>query len=203
MPGPSYSLPAERCRIGSLLRFVPGSVCSHCYAMRGRYVFPVVRRAMERRLASINDPRWVEAISSLICRSGAKHFRWHDSGDLQGIRHLEDIVAVSRNLPEVKFWLPTREYRTVEAFKRCGGEIPENLCIRYSAHLVDQSAPTQYRMPVSIVCTSASRRQIGTHRCNAKGSKNRCGRCRACWDTHVRTVEFPLKGPAWKERMVL
>lgn len=73
MPGYAYSLPAEQCRLGGLLRYVPRAVCAHCYALRGRYLFPVVRRAMAKRLESISDPRWVEAISTLIHRSGETH----------------------------------------------------------------------------------------------------------------------------------
>jgi len=83
MPGHAYSLPARNCRIGSLLQQLSKAVCSHCYALRGRYVFPVVRRAMERRLASLSHPRWVEAITALILRSRDAWFRWHDSGDIQ------------------------------------------------------------------------------------------------------------------------
>ena len=46
MPGHGYALPASRCRIGSLLQLIPKSVCFHCYAMRGRYLFPRVKAAM-------------------------------------------------------------------------------------------------------------------------------------------------------------
>lgn len=191
MPGPSYSLPAEKCRIGSLLQHVRKSVCAHCYALRGRYVFPVVRRAMEKRLASLNHPRWVDAVSSLIRRCGEKHFRWHDSGDIQSIQHLENIVAVCRNLPHVKFWLPTREYQTVEAYRRMGGEIPPNLCLRYSAHIINGQAPTKYGLPVSTVSRRTGETG-GAYRCPAAKKGNRCGRCRACWDSQVRMVEFPL-----------
>jgi Gene product 88 len=137
MPGHGYSLPAEKCRLGSFLRQFPNAVCTRCYALRGRYVFIVVRRALEKRLRSLSHPLWVAALTYLIRRSGDSHFRWHDSGDLQGMQHLCKIVAVCKNLPEVKFWLPTREYQTVEAYLRSGGEIPRNLCIRYSAHLID------------------------------------------------------------------
>lgn len=88
-------------------------------------------------LLSGSDPPWVEAVATLILRSGEKHFRWHDSGDLQGVWHLRKIIAVCRWYPAVRFWLPTREHQTVEAYRRLGDGIPENLCIRYSAHLVD------------------------------------------------------------------
>jgi len=37
MPGHGYALPAQRCRLGSLLQLIPKSVCHYCYALRGRY----------------------------------------------------------------------------------------------------------------------------------------------------------------------
>jgi len=196
MPGHSYSLPAERCRMGNFLRHIPKAVCSHCYALRGRYIFPAVQRAQEKRLASISDPRWTAAISSLILRSGETHFRWHDSGDIQGLEHFKRIVAVCTNLPHVKFWLPTREYQTVEAYRRTGGQIPPNLCIRYSAHLIDRPAPLQYGMPVSTVSTGQTEAPVSAYHCSAIGKMNKCGRCRACWDRRIRIIDFPLKWPS-------
>ena len=196
MPGHGYSLPATQCRVGSLLRLIPGSVCAHCYALHGRYVFPVVGRAMRKRLESISDPRWTDAIASLIARSGEKHFRWHDSGDIQGIEHLEKIAEVAQRLPSVKFWLPTREYYTVEAYRRAGGRIPPNLCIRYSAHKVDGPPPLRYGLPVATVSSKSRRPPRGAFRCPAPRHGNRCGPCRACWDRKVRIVDFPLKWPA-------
>ena len=193
MPGHAYSLPAANCRIGSLLQKLRGTVCGRCYALRGRYLFPVVRNAMQRRLASLTHPRWVEAITTLIRRSGHRYFRWHDSGDIQNLQHFENIIAVCRNLPSVKFWLPTREYQTVEAYRRMGGQIPGNLCIRYSAHLVDGPPPLRYGLPVSIVCSKAAQAPPGTHHCRAATRHNRCGRCRACWNPLVQIVVFPLK----------
>ncbi len=193
MPGHAYSLPARDCRIGSLLQQMPKAVCSHCYALRGRYVFPVVKKAMERRLASLSHPRWVEAITALIRRSGDAHFRWHDSGDIQSVQHLERIVAVARNLPKVRFWLPTRECQTVEAWRRMGGRLPANLCIRYSANMVDGPPPLRYGLPVSTVSSTPDAASRGAHRCPARAQGNRCGPCRACWDRRVRIVSFPLK----------
>ena len=192
MPGHAYSLPADSCRLGMVLRHLPRSVCAHCYAIRGRYRFSRIGRALRRRLSAISNPRWVDAISALILRSGEKHFRWHDSGDLQGVWHLRKIIAVCRNLAAVKFWLPTREYQTVEAYRRRCGGIPENLCIRYSAHLVDGPPPLRYGLPVSTVSSSPDKVAAGAYRCPASRSGN-CGRCRACWDSSVRIVDFPLR----------
>ena len=159
----------------------------------GRYVFPVVRRAMEKRFESISHPRWVEAVTVLIRRSRDTHFRWHDSGDIQSLEHLRKIVAVCTNRPEVKFWLPTREYQTVEAYRRVGGLIPTNLCIRYSAHLINALPPLHYGLPVSTVSSDPSKTPHGAYRCPAAQKGNKCGRCRACWDQTVKIVDFPLK----------
>jgi Gene product 88 len=72
-----------------------------CYALRGRYTFPNVKAAMEKRLRSLARPGWIEAVTTLIYRSRDRHFRWHDSGDLQSIEHLRNIVAVCMNLPRI------------------------------------------------------------------------------------------------------
>jgi protein gp88 len=193
MPGHAYALPAKTCRIGSLLQQIQRAVCSRCYALRGRYVLPVVRKAMEKRLASLSHPRWVEAITTLIARSGDTHFRWHDSGDIQSLDHLRNIIAVARNLPKVKFWLPTREYQTVQAHRRMRGRIPKNLCIRYSAHMVDGPPPTRYGLPTSTVSSRPDKAPPGAHHCPAHRQGNTCGSCRACWNPHVQIVNFPLK----------
>ncbi len=193
MPGHAYSLPAKNCRIGSLLQQISRAVCFHCYALRGRYLFPVVRRAMEKRLASLSHPRWVEAITVLVRRSGDAYFRWHDSGDIQSLKHLENIITVARNLPKVKFWLATREYQTVEAYRRMGGRIPRNLCIRYSAHIVNGPPPLRYGLPVSTVSSSPENAPPDAHECPAHRQGNTCGPCRACWNPQVKIVNLQLK----------
>ncbi len=193
MPGHGYALPAQRCRLGSLLQLIPKSVCHYCYALRGRYLFPAVKAAMEKRFSSLSDPRWVEAVSTLIYRSGDRYFRWHDSGDLQDLEHLRKIVRVCLNLPGVKFWLPTREYQTVEAYRRMGSPIPANLCIRYSAHLVDGFPPVRYGMPTSGVHSRKSLIPAKAHICPAPKQNMKCGDCRACWDRSVKIVSYHLK----------
>ena len=193
MPGHGYALPAQRCRLGSLLQLIPKAVCHYCYALRGRYLFPRVKAAMEKRFSSLSDPRWADAVSTLIYHSRDRYFRWHDSGDLRDLEHLRQIVRVGLNLPRVKFWLPTREYQTVEAYRRMGDEIPSNLCIRYSAHLVDGPPPLHYGLPTSAVFSAKARTSSDAHVCLAPRHNNACGRCRACWDPAVKVVSYHLK----------
>ena len=89
MPGPSINLPAVACITGAKLVKVKGSTCSGCYALKGRYRFQNVKDAMQRRLAKLHDPRWIDAMVTLIDKQPV--FRWHDSGDIQSVQHLSLI----------------------------------------------------------------------------------------------------------------
>jgi hypothetical protein len=195
MPGYAYSLPAKECKTGGKLRQVAGSTCSGCYAMKGRYVFPTVQAALYRRLASLDKPLWVEAMGEVINRRAVRHpyFRWHDSGDLQSVEHLERIVRVCDLTPNVRHWLPTREYRMVQDFVAAGGTLPANLNVRMSAHMLGGAVPTFPRLPMVTVSTvSVDVRPTGAYACPAPSQGNECGDCRACWDRGVPLVDYHL-----------
>lgn len=196
MPGYGYSLPAKECKTGSKLRIVKGSTCSGCYAMKGRYVFPMVQNALYRRLDSIKNPIWVDAMSELILRRSKKtrYFRWHDSGDLQSLAHFEKIVTVANNTPDVIHWIPTREYRIVKDWITKHGKdaMPANLTVRLSAHMIGGVTP-KHESPLTISTVSRDLADYpGAHHCPAPKQGNVCGDCRACWDATVPHVDYHL-----------
>jgi hypothetical protein len=187
MPGHAYSLPAVECATGSRLVQVPGSVCHDCYALKGRYRFPQVQSALYARLAAITRAQWIDVMTELIQRTGDDYFRWHDSGDLQSVEHFAHICEVARRTPNVRHWIPTREYRTVNDYCASGGTIPPNLAVRLSAHMVDSPPPTG-DLPTSTVHTATAPQ--GSHVCPAPLQGNSCGDCRACWDPAVPNVSY-------------
>jgi len=126
MPGWSIGLPAKECKTGRKLQAVPGSVCYDCYAMKGCYVFKVVQDAQYRRLAAIYTPQWVQAMAHLINSKKPDVFRWHDSGDVQDLEHLNKIYEVCRLTPGKRHWMPTREAWIKDHLNRA----PSNLVIR-------------------------------------------------------------------------
>lgn len=191
MPGWAYSLPAAECRTGSKLRQVADSVCSGCYALKGRYVFPAVQRALYRRLTAINRPHWAEAMAELIRRKSkrAPFFRWHDSGDLQSLEHLRAIARVAELTPNVSHWLPTREYRLVREYLDTE-TLPANLNVRMSAHMLGGKAPRFPGLPVTVSTVSKGDPPAGAYRCPAPQQGNQCGPCRACWDPTVKHVDY-------------
>ena len=117
MPGPAHNLPAVACKTGAKLVKIPGSVCAGCYALKGRYRFKNVQAALNRRLQALEDPRWVDAMVVVI--TGEKYFRWHDSGDIQSLKHLENIFEVCKRTPGTSHWMPTREASTEYLYPCC------------------------------------------------------------------------------------
>ena len=188
MPSYGYSIPAKYCNVGGKLRLVEGSTCSHCYALKGRYVFPNVAECLERRYESLQDPRWVESMAHIINTLGLEFFRWHDAGDVQSVEHLQMIVSVALLTPNTKHWLPTREYRIVKDWQTTN-TIPANLTIRLSAHMVDTTPSSGYGLPTSTVIKATT---PDTFVCNAKARGGKCGPCRACWSPKVANVAYPI-----------
>lgn len=182
IPGKAYGLPAQKCNVGGKLRQIEGSTCFDCYAYdRGMYVMPNVKTAQERRLAAISRPDWVRQMAIAIGKG--PYFRWHDSGDIQSEKHLNDIVEVAKLTPHVQHWLPTREAALVSKLK----EIPDNLTIRVSAAMVDGPRPKRF------INTSTVHNKlipINSHICPAPQQDNKCGDCRACWDSAVPNVSY-------------
>jgi hypothetical protein len=205
MPGYSYGISAQLCQTGGKLRKVPGSVCSACYAMTDWYrSWRPLLEGHRRRLAGLKHPRWCDAMVHLIeraCRPPENYFRWHDSGDLQGVWHLRNIAEVCARTPDVHHWLPTREYGMVSANLDSGNLIPSNLTVRLSAHMIDSHPVLPADLdgfPVSTVSTVSFRKGLqivegkGSVECRAVEARdNKCGECRACWDRRVTCVNYP------------
>jgi hypothetical protein len=180
MPGFSYNLPATKCITGAKLVKIPGSVCSGCYALKGRYRFPNVKDAMQRRLDSINHPLWIQAMATSIIETKTGFFRWHDSGDLQSLDHLKKIFEVCNLTPGIQHWLPTRETSIIACIQ--ADEVPKNLIIRLSAHKVDGKASTFWPWTSTVVTSEKT--------CPAAEQENKCKDCRACWDRTIPNVAY-------------
>ena len=188
MPCYGYSTPASKCITGGKLRKVKDTICSICYAMKGRYVFPNVLNAMEIRFKSLFNSKWEDAIAFLIeKKEKSGYFRWHDSGDLQGQWHLQKIVNIANRLPHIKFWLPTREISTIGDYIRAGNIVPANLTIRLSAFMLDGLPPIPAAQRLGLCVSGAS---ATDYNCPASKQDGFCKDCRNCWDKNVFQVNY-------------
>ena len=182
MPEGSYNLPANMCQTGAKLRKISGTPCYKCYAFKGRYNFPNVKDALQRRLESLTHPQWVEAMTTLVKKK--KHFRWHDSGDLQSVQHLKNIFEVCKLTPGTMHWLPTQERKFLPLNT---DSIPKNLLIRLSNAKNDTKPGNAWTHWSTVVTTPRA-----GHVCPAPDQGNVCGSCRACWSKDVKEVQYRI-----------
>ena len=178
MPCYSINLPATECKTGAKLARVPGTTCHGCYALKGRYRFKTTKRAMARRLRALSHGSWTAAMTALI--TGHKYFRWHDSGDLQGVQHLKNIFEVCKQTPDTSHWLPTREHGLLALMDPA--VVPKNLMIRISATKVDGRAPSWWPWTSTVSTT--------TKTCPAPDQGGKCKSCRACWSRDIQNVTY-------------
>ena len=208
MPCYSFNIPAVHCLTGAKLRAVLNSVCAECYALKGRYLFGNVKRAMETRYqilqgalqgtgpVSLQD--WTQAFVQVLRwnheHKGQDYFRWHDSGDIQSVEHLQAIAGIAFHVPRVSFWLPTREKGIITRYLSLGLKWDSNLTVRLSAPIVginSASAPAPCReslvykkdqwaelLEQGQALPYAPEKPLA---CPSSLQGNECLECRACW----------------------
>lgn len=155
---------------------------------------------MEKRRLALKHPQWVMAMAFLIDYYKLAYFRWHDSGDVQGVWHLAKICEIAWLCPETKFWLPTREWGMVSEYIDDGNVVPDNLTIRLSAHMVNESGPSGLSARLGVCYSEVS--DEGNHTCPAstktvipsngqhKVFHGYCGACRQCWDNSQPVIIY-------------
>ena len=191
MPSYAWSISAKRCNTGSKLAKVKDSVCYNCYALKGRYMFSGVQGALERRYKVWNSNRekWVDAMIYIMHNKqhiiNTGHFRWFDSGDIQGVDMLNDINTIAWASPSIRFWLPTKEYKLVKDYDK---SVAPNLVIRVSAPSVNKEFSGYTH--ISTVYSKDNIEVSNGYVCPASKQGNQCGSCRACWSDKVSEVSY-------------
>lgn len=185
MPWLSWSLPATRCITGSKLHAQgKHTVCGQCYALAGRYRFPHVKAALEKRFIASSRPRFVEAMIVLLNEKAKRtskplRFRWFDAGDLPSVEFLERIVAIAEGTPTIKHWVPSKETKFVKQYLDAGGAFPSNLIVRMSVALIGAKPNKQpLGLPLSTVGRDSDQ---DIFQCPARYQGGRCGSCSHCW----------------------
>ena len=183
MRGYSFGLDARNCITGSKLRKVKGSVCAKCYAMKGNFNFPSVRKNKETNLKHLESDYFVYVMTYQL--QDIKYFRWFDSGDLPHLEALKKIVQIAENTPKTKHWLPTREIKMVQKYLK-NNKFPKNLIVRVSAPMTDGPPPKGFKH------TSTVHKNKKPHGfdCVSRFQGNQCLTCTACWDKRIKNISY-------------
>ena len=203
MPCKSYSIPSCMCNIGSQLKGVKGATCEHCYTYRYQRYAHVIEKQFER-YSKLFNPQWARAMAVLIKNENNHYFRWHDSGDIQSLEHIEQIVVACICTPLVAHWLPTLEAGShIATFVQKYGSIDkiDNLCVRASTPFINGRAMPNGNTGVRASRVIADDRTLkkemltfmNDNICPAKLGDGTCGDCRKCWDKDIDIISYPLK----------
>ena len=190
MPAFGWGISAKKCVTGAKLAKIKGTICSKCYALKGRYVFKNVFNAHEVRRKAIEEIEWVDYMAELLTLKyknldkSERYHRWFDSGDLQSFSHLMKIFEVCELTPQIRHWLATREYQLINQLDV--KDVPKNLCLRVSAIKVDSKPPTFWKWTSGV---HKDKKAIGRE-CPAYKQDGECGSCRACWSRKVKQVSY-------------
>ena len=192
MPGTTFAIDAFSCNVGSKLAKIEGTPCFSCYARKLQKLRPSVDQGWKANLAKwqqANKSEWVQAMTFQINRYNVDGYhRWFDSGDLQSLEMLRNIIDVALLTPHIKHWLSTQERGIVEAYRKQYGQEPSNLVIRVSASKVD--AKTMPRFANTSMVFTKHGKALGKE-CKARTRGNQCGDCRACWSKDVEVIAYP------------
>lgn len=185
MPGYSISTPASDCITGRKLHKLKGSVCSDCYALKGSYTFSNVKPALVKRQEFMQSPKWVELMVETLNKTKSPYFRWFDSGDVQSVKHAQQILEVVELTPNKFHWIPTKE-KKIWRDALAGRMVPNNAVVRLSAAMIDGPAPKSFYNTSTV---HKDKKPEG-HICPAPTQGNKCGDCRACWNPEIRNISY-------------
>ena len=200
MPGHSFDLPAL-----SSCPSACGTICDGCYALRGNYRWPAVKLSQQARFKWTvetlkKDPvLWAAIVTYAIKESNDVYFRIHSSGDFFSPLYTKMWFLIAKELPNVKFWAPTKSWLKVTKellpvvnsntkllyWLRQLNSLP-NVTIRPSAINVGDSPPLVKNLAggSSVSCDS------DIFNCPSKNQNNQCLDCRFCWDNKNEKVNY-------------
>jgi hypothetical protein len=141
--------------------------------------------------------QWIAAMVDAIRQAGCRYFRVHDSGDFFSAAYAECWLAVCRQLPEVRFWIPTRAWQTptdpLPLFDpllntlRSLASLP-NVTVRPLALNFGDHAPVVPGLHAG--STAAMPDALRAFQCPASSHGNHCGDCRACWENKQIPIAY-------------
>lgn len=223
MPSTTFAISAKACKVGAKLAMVEGSTCSRCYALKLQGLRPSVDKGWTNnllkavKLIADNPNLWVKQMAFQIVRGcsklGVNYHRWFDSGDLQSVEMLHAIAETARQTPDIKHWLPTREAKLVQLYRKQYGNEPSNLVIRVSATMIGDKPVSghvntstvhrkgetvhgkeclAYRTNKDSQVVSAADFKAMSKQEKKQQDFGHCGDCRACWSKTVENISYPL-----------
>lgn len=204
MPCYSWGIPTQTCRRAKgLMIDEPNSICGKCYAMTHAYNWKVVKDAYSRRYESwknLPSRDWVNYMVTILNSdkvSKKGYFRWFDSGDIQSLSMIYQLIEIAERTPTIKHWVATREY--MDIVKTMTEYIPSNMIFRLSHTNIDEldevislTASVKNVQQSIVISSSDIKLTPKQYTCPSMKTHGMCGDCRACWNSRIEHVAYML-----------
>jgi hypothetical protein len=183
------------------------SACVSCYAQKGRWRFPSVRKALKRNWEATQEPFFAERLIREIWDRGAQVVRIHASGDFFTPQYIRNWIRVARNCQGTTFYGYTRSWRLpglrvelerlsalpnvrlwYSADRDTGmpGDLPHEIRVAWLQESIDDPIPEGVDLIFRIhrLRREPARKVNLTLICPAEqgsGTETTCSTCRLCW----------------------
>jgi hypothetical protein len=196
MPGKSWSLQAGDTCPGSINPLTKEviEVCADCYAKTGFYRMDNVKAP---RLSNRKDWKRTDWADDMVAAlDNERWFRWFDSGDIYTAALAQKIYEVARRTPWCNHWIPSKSYNIpkIRYWLDRLKELP-NVSVRFSSPSTNGVYTSTHG---SVVVQSVTDTIKEGKMCDAYTRGGKCGPCRACWDSSINLVVYPLHTPKKK-----
>ena len=190
MPGKSWSLQAGDTCPGSINPLTKEviEVCADCYAKSGFYRMDNVKAP---RLSNRKDWKRIEWADDMVqALDNERWFRWFDSGDIYTAALAQKIHEVARRTPWCNHWIPSKSYNIpkIRYWLDRLRELP-NVSVRFSSPSTHGEYSSEHG---SVVVQSVTDTIQNGKMCDAYTRGGKCGPCRACWDSSINLIVYPL-----------
>ena len=173
-------------------------VCQGCYAVKGSYTWPVVKKVREDNLAETLKDSFVDNMVEMLYKQKGNYFRWFDSGDVYSKEFLCKIHAICKQTPHIKHWIPTKSR---ELFSNTLWKLLEalpNVKVRYSSPSINGAYEAKHGATV-VPARDASAiekellartKQLFICPSSLPQNKGKCNSCRACWSKKIDVIAY-------------
>lgn len=201
----SFSLPAKYSCPGMLAEN-RDHVCHSCYAMINRYNMPNVIKSQWIRFnwlrynlrSDHGKKEIIDTLTSTIQQSAKNgFFRISDSGDFFSPDYVRCWYEVCYNLPDIRFWAPTRSHRIPKILTELQKlNSLSNVAIRPSALTFNEPAPNVLGLAAGSTVVLDQGDLISGSLCPKTINGGSCedNNCRSCWDSPNIDINYLVHG---------
>jgi hypothetical protein len=201
MPGKSWSLQAGDTCPGSINPNTKEviEVCADCYAKTGFYRMDNVKAPRLHNRKDWKRTDWADDMVAAL--DNERWFRWFDSGDIYTAALAQKIYEVARRTPWCNHWIPSKSYNIpkIRYWLDRLKELP-NVSVRFSSPSTNGVYTSEHG---SVVVQSVTDTIQNGKMCDAYTRGGKCGPCRACWDSSINLIVYPLHTPKKKINLVV